>query len=359
MSMSANALQSHNAFGLLIALEAGRSLDDLAKRAGVSGTSLRNVVRQARAGELTRIPAAVGSTFDHRESPPIPVPQTSPEPTPKRTAPVERKPMTEAAYAGIGARPDLAWIAVDLIHIDKTYQREADEKSVARIVSDFRWDHFGAVVLAAHDGGRFTVTDGQHRVRAAQLHPEITHVPALVTALSGQAAEADNFLTINRSRRTVSPIEIYWAGLASGDAATIRVRDVLQRAGCTVCANAGDYKAGATMAVSAIARTIERSGELATVAALKTIRKAWPDDNKALRGTLITALARIHRTNERLDGERLVKVLSGKSYAEITAHAETFRKLSGGSADTVIARTIAELYNRGLSTNTIYFGEAA
>lgn len=259
----------------------------------------------------------------------------------------------------IGERPQLDWVDVSLIDVDHNYQREVDGKSVRKILGAFRWDHFGAVVLAAKPDGRFNVTDGQHRVKAAQLHPGVTHVPALITSLTEMAGEAENFLVINRARRAVSTVEIYWAGLASGDASTIRVRDVLARAGCEVCAAAGEYRPGHTMAVTAVGRAIERSGEAATVAALKTIRQAWPSDAKALRGTLIAALARIHRASEKIDEDRLCRVLKAKTYGELTAHAEAFRKISGGSPDTVIARTISELYNRGLSTNIIYYGEAA
>ena len=83
----------------------------------------------------------------------------------------------------IGARPELRWVDVTLIDVDHNYQREVDGKAVERILADFRWDHFGAVVLAAKPDGRFAVTDGQHRVKAAQLHPQVSDVPALVTSL--------------------------------------------------------------------------------------------------------------------------------------------------------------------------------
>lgn len=259
----------------------------------------------------------------------------------------------------VGSRPKLDWVDVTLVDVDHNYQRDVDGKSVEKILANFRWDHFGAVVLSQKADGRFNVTDGQHRVKAAQLHPEVSHVPAMIVALDGTAGEAENFLVINRARRAVNTIEIYWAGLASQDAQTLLVKAVLDQAGCEVCAAPGDYRVGHTMAVSAVGRSISRYGEAATVESLKTIRAAWPKDSKALRGTLITALARIFRASDKLDRDRLIKVLAPKSFIELTAHAEAFRKLSGGSADTVLARTITELYNKGLSSNIIYFGEAA
>jgi hypothetical protein len=259
----------------------------------------------------------------------------------------------------IGNRPKLDWVDCGLIDVDHNYQRDVDGRSVEKILANFRWDHFGAVVLAQKPDGRFNVTDGQHRVKAAQLHPLVTHVPALIIALEGTAGEAENFLVINRARRAVSTIEIYWAGIASEDPHTLRIKSVLDQAGCEVCAAHGEYRPGHTMAVTAVGRAITRYGDSATVDALKTIRAAWPKDSKSLRGSLITALARIFRASDRIDHDRLIKVLAPKSFVELTAHAEAFRKLSGGSADTVLARTITELYNKGLSANIIYFGEAA
>jgi hypothetical protein len=354
------AASPNGMFGILCALELGRDMDALADRAGVSTDALSDLVRRARDGDLRRAGASKGDTGERTVTAPesLSIPDRKPEAVAPR--PIREEPkMTELQPPGIGARPRLEWVNVELIDVDKTYQRDADRKSVQKILLDFRWDHFGAVVLSAKPDGRFNCTDGQHRVLAALDHPEVSEVPALITALDGAAAEADNFLTINRSRRAVSTIEIFWAGLASGDAATIRVRDALAAADCGVIRSQAAYQVGMTGAVSAVSRSLERYGDAATIAACKAIRAAWPVDAKSLRGSLITALARIFKGNDRIDRERLIRILASKTYPDLTSGAEMFRKLSGGSTDTVLARTICELYNKGLSTNTILIGEGA
>lgn len=40
------------------------------------------------------------------------------------------------------------------------------------------------------------------------------------------------------------------------------------------------------------------------------------------------------------------------------AHAEGFRKLSGGSTETALSKSIAELYNKGKRSNFILIGES-
>lgn len=259
----------------------------------------------------------------------------------------------------IGPRPTLAWVKVADIYIDHNYQREIDGNRVEKILRNFNWRDFGALSLVLQANGKFACTDGQHRWKAADLHPAIDEVPAVITEGDGLAGEAQTFLNVNRNRRAVTPIERYWAGLVAGDAEMSRISRVLQTANCDVVAAAGAFKPNHTSAVTALARALRNHGEAATRMALLTIRRAWPTNPQALRGTLITALSRIQKSNKKIDGDRLDGVLTRSSFAQLTAHAENFRKLSGGSAETNIARTIVELYNKGLSVNTIVFGEAA
>lgn len=259
----------------------------------------------------------------------------------------------------IGAKPSLEWVDVSLIDVDHNYQREADPARVEKILVAFQWDHFGAVTLARQPNGRYMVTDGQHRVKAAQLHPDVSHVPATVIGSAGTQAEAENFLRINRDRKAVSTIERYWAGLTAGDAMAARIRAVLQAEDCDVAPDSGTYKPNLTLAVTALQRCIERHGEAATRAAIAAIRTAWPAEPNALRGTLITAVARVVRANHGIDKARLAKALAGRNYATLSAHAEAQRSLLGGDAATALAKTITELYNRGLSANLIFFGQAA
>lgn len=203
------------------------------------------------------------------------------------------------------------------------------------------------------------MVEGQHRWTAAKLHPDVRDVPAVVVSHDDVKGEAESFLAINRDRMSVSSVEQYWAGLTAGDARAIAVSSVLHKAGCDVVPAAGHYRPNLTNSISAVDRCLQRYGEGATRRALLVIRAAWPDDSKALRGTLITALARIIRANDKsVSDPELVAAIRPQSLAKLTAHAEGFRKLSGGTAETALTKTIAELYNKGKRVNTILIGEA-
>jgi len=259
----------------------------------------------------------------------------------------------------IGETPALEWVDVDLIDVDGNYQREVKAHLVDKILRRFSWAKFGAVVLSRKEGGRYSVVEGQHRWKAACLHPDIKAVPAVVVSHADLAGEAASFLAINRDRMAVTSVEQYWAGLTAGDETATAISKVLQSAGCDVVPAPGHYRPNLTNSITALDRCLKRYGHGATRRALLVIRTAWPDDAKSLRGTLITALARIVRANDKtLSDPDLVAAIRPQSLAKLTAHAEAFRKLSGGSAETAITKAIVELYNKGKRVNVIFIGES-
>lgn len=261
--------------------------------------------------------------------------------------------------SNIGTAPRLDWVEIGLIDIDHNYQRPIKPSLVRKILGGFKWDRFGAISLAEKDDGRFNCTEGQHRLSAARLHPSIDRVPAVISPTTGTEGEAQAFVAINSDRLAVTSIERYWAGLTAGDDRAIAISQVLQAAHCDVVPEPGHHRPNLTTAVSAVDRCLQRYGHGATRRALLVIRAAWPKDSHALRGTLITAVARVLRANEQTEGvdPGLVSVLQRERFTQLTAHAEGFRKLSGGTAETALARTITELANKGKRVNVLYFGE--
>jgi hypothetical protein len=259
-----------------------------------------------------------------------------------------------------GPKPDLQWVPVDKIHVDHNYQRELKPQRVRQILRDFQWSRFTPVQLSERGDGTFNVFDGQHRVEAARQHPLIDAVPAAIVRLDGLREEAGAFLDVNVNRSAVTTIEKYHAGLEAGDAEMMRVCAVLETAGCEVVPAQGiGLKANRTQAVTVVARSIRSYGEGATAFACEMLRTAWPADPHAQKGILIQALARIKRGNAVLSRDRLLQVLSATNRQALSADAETIRKISGGDAANAVARTICDLYNRGLSKNQILIGARA
>jgi hypothetical protein len=252
---------------------------------------------------------------------------------------------------------ELAFVPLDKIYFDSAYQREVKPHLVARILAKFSWAKFGAVVLSKHSNGRYSIIEGQHRWTAAKMHPDVHEIPAVILESSDVSSEAESFLAINRDRMAVSSVEQYWAGLTAGDHKTTVMSEVLKKAGCDVIPAPGQYKPNLTNSLFALGRSIERYGDKATIQALLVIRGAFPKEKQALRGVLIQALARILRANSsnHVEGS-LIASLRGQSLSELTTHAEAFRKMSGGSAETLLAKAIVEIHNKGKRVNLISIG---
>lgn len=255
----------------------------------------------------------------------------------------------------LGPVAEFAWVDLDLIYVDSNYQRPVVSKVVEKILLAFQWRHFGALNLTAQPDGRFACTDGQNRFTAAKLHPMVTKVPAMISTAHGVRAEAETFLAINADRKAVTNVEKFWAGVAAEDSDYLWIKQVVERSGCKITPETGAAKPGEISAIAALERALKYSGEAALVSALSFIRETWPNEARAMRGTMISALARLYRANKDIDNQRMRKAMHRMSIPEMTAQAEGFRKLSGGTAETALARTVAELYNRGLSTNIIHY----
>lgn len=184
--------------------------------------------------------------------------------------------MSDIAYRDPGEPPVLDWLDKTLIDVDPTYQRDLDEARVQRMLDWFEWKAFGAIVVAKVDGGRYHVTDGQHRIEAAKRHPAIEVVPAVIIEANGMAGEAENFVAINKDRRNVSTLQLFWAQHAAGDVDALAVVEVAGGAGLSIQrypASKGDYRDGETIAVSGIAALIKTWGDRRAVDILAQLAK--------------------------------------------------------------------------------------
>ncbi|TGT36203.1 DUF6551 family protein [Mesorhizobium sp. M8A.F.Ca.ET.165.01.1.1] len=156
--------------------------------------------------------------------------------------------MTEQDYPDPGDVPVLDWIETGRITVDPLYQRPLDEQRVMAIVKAFTWRSFGAVVVVPAGDG-YHVTDGQHRLEAAKLHPKVTHVPAVIVQAENIAAEASVFVDINRNRKNVSALELFFAELAAEKPDAIATLKAAAGAGIRIPKFPGNFKANDTIAV--------------------------------------------------------------------------------------------------------------
>lgn len=228
-----------------------------------------------------------------------------------------------------GEPPALDWIDKDLIEVDPAYQRSLDDGRVQRILDWFAWDSFGALVVAPHPfGGKYSVIDGQHRLAAAKLHPKVSTVPAVIINSTGTAKEAETFVVLNRERKNVTALELYWAQLAAGDADAETIKQVAERAGITILrtppSNA-HYRPSETVSISAIRGLVDRRGAMRGREILEVLAGA---DLAPIRGEFIRAAELLLTDDEfkdDIDAGGIKDALSGRD-EEIATEGKAFAK---------------------------------
>ena len=133
--------------------------------------------------------------------------------------------------ANFGPAPDLRWIDIAALRVDPRYQREMGRqniKHIRKIAAAFDWRLFSVVVVSPVPGGVFAIVDGQHRTTAAALCG-IESVPCQIIQ-ADTAMQARAFEAINGSTIKISPLQMFRAAVAAGDAEAIRLNELAKRA---------------------------------------------------------------------------------------------------------------------------------
>lgn len=245
----------------------------------------------------------------------------------------ERRALLEPEYRDPGEVPVLDWIDKNLIDIDPAYQRGLDDGRVVRILWNFDWASFGAVVVAPAENGRYNCTDGQHRLEAAKQHPKVSAVPAIIVSVTGTKAEAANFIALNRDRKNITPLDRYWAELAAEDEDAQTVGQVAQRAGVTILRHPSPtYEPRQTIAISAIRAVVDSRGVIRAREILQVLAKA---ELAPIKGEHVKACEILLTDDEfrhDIDGEALAESMFGNEEQlaiDAKAFAKTHRMAAG------------------------------
>ena len=131
--------------------------------------------------------------------------------------------------------PVVQWVAIDDLVIDERYQREltrAGRRHIQKMAEGFDWKAFGAICVAAAEGGKLAVVDGQHRVHAAALAGRLS-VPAVIVPMTA-AEQAAAFHAVNSARVRLDRSATFRAQLAAADPLALRADAAVAAAGCVL-----------------------------------------------------------------------------------------------------------------------------
>ncbi|WP_319498051.1 ParB N-terminal domain-containing protein [uncultured Cohaesibacter sp.] len=237
-----------------------------------------------------------------------------------------------------GPAPMMDWIPIKLLVIDETYQRSITAKgkhNIVKIIENFCWSKFSAVLVAPIEGGLYSVIDGQHRATAV-LACGIEKVPCQIIQ-ADRREQADAFAAVNNVRTNMQPITLYNARVTSGDPKALRVADVCARAGVEIPRSVQSsllLKPNQFQSPSTTERLIEQYGEEVIITTLKALVEVAPENVSLLSVTNFKALSAVLWANKawRDAGGALFDVLDDVDFDGIADKARELRKMTPGTS---------------------------
>lgn len=234
-------------------------------------------------------------------------------------------------------RPKLDWVRVDRFVVDPDYQRQIREEgtaSIKRIAEKFDWRLVGALsgspVLPEQvkrlgcRNDAIAILDGQHRWEGARRRGDVAELPTLVVKTASVAEQAALFLSLNRDRVAVQPIQQFWSAVVANEPMAVAIKRVCDSAGVTIAkVQTGTHPPLITSAIGTIRTAIARYGEDKALVALKCMVDAYPKAAGAFSGALMGAVFQM--VGSGVPPARLAAILSTKDPKAIVVESRVAR----------------------------------
>jgi len=221
--------------------------------------------------------------------------------------------------AMIGSPPTPAFVLVDNLLVDDSYQRSieggASQKLIVNIAENWDW-RLCLPLLVSRRQGQLYVIDGQHRLEAARLRGDIRDLPVVVFDFDDPKAEAELFVQANRARRPMQKLDDFHADLAAGGAESVAVNKVVTDAGLVIGRNGAwqMLKPGEVVFVQAVKRAMKSFGPQTATRALRMMAQAFPDSplvaGAAIFEGLCTFTSETGKAGGIVDDDLMILVLS-------------------------------------------------
>lgn len=249
-----------------------------------------------------------------------------------------------------GDKAELRWIETSALMIDRSYQRDilgAGMANIRRIVREFKWSRFGALLVSDRGNGRFAVIDGQHRSVAA-LILALPKVPCLVTTCSIEE-EALAFAALNGNITTLHPLQVFQARLVAGDREARSLVKLCEGCGVTIPRTPTRCdKPGMSTAIGTLIGARKRWGDELLAMALKAVVQTAEGNAGELGPTIINGLCLALskwpawcRSQAKLNA-----ALDAAGIASLRQKAMRVHLLDGGSARDLFAAQVGKVLDK-------------
>jgi hypothetical protein len=273
-------------------------------------------------------------------------PRFSPSITAKDTITVKSDPLVEAVI-----------LPVPKINVDSRYQRELNERRVARMAAAFDPGLAEAISVSLRDDGTYWVFDGQHRLEAARRAGR-TEILCLVHILTPDE-EARRFERLNSQATKPSPLDLFKARLFSRDPIALGIDETVRSCGFEI-----DFR-GRTIApgyISAIAelevqyRSVKSpslSGRARLSNTLTLIKETWPDTHGATGSVILRAVDSFLQRYPGASRKRFAERLGAKNPVLLARKTSDLANLAGTNAQTALLAQFVHEYNHNLRSGRL------
>jgi hypothetical protein len=261
-------------------------------------------------------------------------------------------PLSEAQIDGPKDQVELQWVETAKLHVDDRYQRlvsDRGRRTIRKLIAEFDFAKFGAIVVARTEDGSLTILDGQHRALAA-IALNIGWVPAAITKAELQD-QAKSFVAINANRTGVQAIDKYRARVTAGEPAAVELSEILAELEiCTDVPAGGALRPRQTRAVNCLEKLVKAFGKGTAFTALEMLLDAQPGEANLLMNFNIEVttrtLARVIDAKGNID--RLQQVLEETDFTSLADDASQLTKIQGGQKVKHGTDRLLAAYNKNL-----------
>lgn len=199
-------------------------------------------------------------------------------------------------------------LEVSKLMIDPTVQGALQGKRVEKIISDFREDQVGILIVSRRKNGQLVVLDGFHRSTALK-RLGIERVMCQVYEGLTLKEEAEKYLYLNKERKQPRAVDDYKVSLVAGDETILAIQNILEQFEVKV-----DY--GAFTSPKSIVSIYENFGPSILSTTLEIYIEAWGKGN--LQGKFIAELAKFISYNYgKVDTKKLQLCLKAESFEKV------------------------------------------
>lgn len=241
----------------------------------------------------------------------------------------------------------LAWVPINAINIDQSYQRPLNQDFAHRIKSEHDAKVEDPPLLGARPSGALYAISGQHRIAAAHLRGDEMVICRIVQEV-GRSSEADMRLKGNVALAE-SSVQKFKAKVAAEQPEALAIVAVCESFGTHI--NTAPQMNAGLNCVAALEKLYRIDEGILLTRTFEVVRDAWGKvEGKQASSTILTGIAwflRVHGADT-FDRNRLIEKMQQHGHIVLVRRAQNLNAIQGGSLWLNFYRALVEAYNEQL-----------